>query len=105
MEAAAPDNPSPPPPLAPNGGGCSDTRAWGQHAALLARAFSSSARRGEINKVYASAAAALADMESNKTVLCGGFGLCGVPDTLIDEGAQEARDHGPDGGVEQRGHG
>ncbi len=24
-------------------------------------------------------------MESNKTVLCGGFGLCGVPDTLIDE--------------------
>lgn len=24
-------------------------------------------------------------MESNKTLLCGGFGLCGVPDTLINE--------------------
>jgi 3-oxoacid CoA-transferase len=24
-------------------------------------------------------------MEPNSTVLCGGFGLCGVPDTLIDE--------------------
>ena len=44
-----------------------------------------SARRAEINKVYPSAAEALKDMKPNSTVLCGGFGLCGVPDTLIDE--------------------
>ncbi|KAG8426505.1 hypothetical protein J3459_008072 [Metarhizium acridum] len=32
-----------------------------------------------------SASAALKDMKPNSTLLCGGFGLCGVPDTLIDE--------------------
>jgi 3-oxoacid CoA-transferase len=52
---------------------------------LMARPFSASSARAEINKVVASASAALADMRSDTTVLCGGFGLCGVPDTLIDE--------------------
>jgi len=56
-----------------------------RQARLYARLFSMSHRRAEINKVYPSAAEALRDMRSNKTVLCGGFGLCGVPDTLIDE--------------------
>lgn len=51
---------------------------------VLSRAFSASARRAEINKVFPSASAALADMKPNSTVLCGGFGLCGVADTLID---------------------
>lgn len=51
---------------------------------VLARAFSATARRAEINKIYPSATAALADMKPNSTLLCGGFGLCGVPDTLID---------------------
>ncbi|KAK2768670.1 Succinyl-CoA:3-ketoacid coenzyme A transferase 1, mitochondrial [Arachnomyces sp. PD_36] len=51
---------------------------------FLARAFSSSLRRNEINKVYPSAAEAIKDMKSNSTLLAGGFGLCGVPDTLID---------------------
>ncbi|KAK3346680.1 coenzyme A transferase [Lasiosphaeria hispida] len=55
------------------------------HAALFARAFSVTSRRAEINKVYPSAAKALEDMKPNTTLLCGGFGLCGVPDTLIDE--------------------
>ncbi|EGS22234.1 coenzyme A transferase-like protein [Thermochaetoides thermophila DSM 1495] len=55
------------------------------HAALFARAFSVTARRPEINKIYPSAAEALKDMKPNTTLLCGGFGLCGVPDTLIDE--------------------
>lgn len=32
-----------------------------------------------------SAADAIADMRSNSTLLCGGFGLCGVPDTLINQ--------------------
>jgi 3-oxoacid CoA-transferase len=35
-----------------------------------------------------SAAEAIKDMQSNSTVLCGGFGLCGVPDTLINEVAK-----------------
>lgn len=56
-----------------------------QHALLFARAFSATSRRAEINKVYPSAAKALEDMQPNSTLLCGGFGLCGVPDTLIDE--------------------
>ena len=35
-----------------------------------------------------SAAEAVKDIQSNSTVLCGGFGLCGVPDTLINEVAK-----------------
>ncbi len=35
--------------------------------------------------MYPSAAEALKDLRPNTTLLCGGFGLCGVPDTLIDE--------------------
>ncbi|OJD32470.1 succinyl-:3-ketoacid-coenzyme a transferase [Diplodia corticola] len=54
-------------------------------ATLLARTFASSARRFEINKVLPSAEAAIADMKSDSTLLCGGFGLCGVPDTLINQ--------------------
>jgi 3-oxoacid CoA-transferase len=52
---------------------------------LIARTFASTAHRYEINKVVASAAEAIQDMKPNTTLLCGGFGLCGVPDTLIDE--------------------
>lgn len=51
----------------------------------MGRLFSTTLHRRDINKVVASAAEALADMKPNSTVLCGGFGLCGVPDTLIDE--------------------
>ena len=39
----------------------------------------------EINKIYPSAAEAIKDMKSDSMLLCGGFGLCGVPNTLIDE--------------------
>jgi 3-oxoacid CoA-transferase len=56
-----------------------------QQSLLLARTFASTARLNEINKVLPSAAEAIKDMQPNATVLCGGFGLCGVPDTLIDE--------------------
>jgi 3-oxoacid CoA-transferase len=60
--------------------------AWvQQHGVLVARSFSVSRASAEINKVVRSASAALEDMRPNTTVLCGGFGLCGVPDTLIDE--------------------
>ncbi|RCI11458.1 hypothetical protein L249_7508 [Ophiocordyceps polyrhachis-furcata BCC 54312] len=64
-------------------------RAIARHHAnpayVLSRTFSASVRRGDINKVYPSAADALRDMKPNTTLLCGGFGLCGVPDTLIDQ--------------------
>ncbi|KAK5725677.1 hypothetical protein LTR15_003867 [Elasticomyces elasticus] len=53
-------------------------------ARFLARTFASSTRRCEINKVLPSAEEAIKDMRSNSTLLCGGFGLCGVPDTLIN---------------------
>jgi 3-oxoacid CoA-transferase len=52
---------------------------------LFARTFASTSRRYEINKIVPSAAEAIKDMQPNSTVLCGGFGLCGVPDTLINE--------------------
>ncbi|KAL2361883.1 hypothetical protein RJZ56_005224 [Blastomyces dermatitidis] len=55
-----------------------------KHQQFLARAFSSTLRRNEINKVLPSAAEAIKDMKSNSTLLAGGFGLCGVPDTLIE---------------------
>lgn len=44
-------------------------------------------------KVFASAADAVADIRSGTTLLVGGFGLCGVPESLIravrDGGARE----------------
>ena len=63
------------------------TQAYHLHQVshLLAHTFTSSARRNEINKVLSSAAEAIADMQSDTTLLAGGFGLCGVPDTLINK--------------------
>lgn len=49
------------------------------------RTFASSSRRYEINKVFPSASEAIGDMKSGSTLLSGGFGLCGVPGTLINE--------------------
>lgn len=48
------------------------------------RTFTSTHSHREINKVFGSAAEAIADMRSNTILLAGGFGLCGVPDTLIN---------------------
>jgi len=39
--------------------------------------------RQTIDKVYPSAAAAIDDIKSNSTILCGGFGLSGIPGTLL----------------------
>ncbi|OAQ66603.2 succinyl-CoA:3-ketoacid-coenzyme A transferase 1, mitochondrial precursor [Pochonia chlamydosporia 170] len=68
-------------------------RAFARHGTnpspILSRSFSVSLRRAEINKVFPSASEALKDMKPNSTLLCGGFGLCGVPDTLIDEVLQK----------------
>ena len=35
-------------------------------------------------KIYASAAEAVADIPSNSTLILGGFGLCGIPENLIN---------------------
>ncbi len=37
-----------------------------------------------MNKVYPSADAAVADLRDGATVMTGGFGLCGIPENLID---------------------
>lgn len=47
-----------------------------------------------MNKLYPTAAAALADvLQDNQTLAVGGFGLCGIPEALI----QAVRDHGAKG--------
>lgn len=35
------------------------------------------------NKIYPSAAAAVADIPNGATLCVGGFGLCGIPENLI----------------------
>ncbi|KAH7265839.1 hypothetical protein B0J15DRAFT_510765 [Fusarium solani] len=52
---------------------------------IVQRSFSITVYRNGINKVIPSAAEALRDMKPDTTLLCGGFGLCGVPDSLINE--------------------
>jgi len=37
-----------------------------------------------VNKVYASAAEAVADVSDGAVLMAGGFGLCGIPENLID---------------------
>ncbi|KAF2259461.1 3-oxoacid CoA-transferase [Lojkania enalia] len=51
---------------------------------LPLRAFSTTSRRHEINKIHSSPSSALSDLQSNTTLLVGGFGLSGVPNTLIN---------------------
>lgn len=51
---------------------------------LAARSFSSTATRAAINKIYPSAQEAIKDMKSDTTILVGGFGFSGVPNTLIN---------------------
>ncbi|KAF4629150.1 hypothetical protein G7Y89_g8995 [Cudoniella acicularis] len=48
------------------------------------RQFSSSSARRQINKICASAQDAIKDMQSSTTLLVGGFGFSGVPNSLIN---------------------
>lgn len=48
------------------------------------RPFSTTPFRLEMNKIVSSPSAAIADMLPSSTLLAGGFGVCGVPDTLIN---------------------
>jgi 3-oxoacid CoA-transferase len=45
---------------------------------------SSIAHRNSSTKVYPSALEALDELQDGMTVLFGGFGVCGVPENLID---------------------
>jgi 3-oxoacid CoA-transferase subunit A len=36
-----------------------------------------------MNKVYSTAAEAIADIPDEATIMVGGFGLCGIPENLI----------------------
>lgn len=57
---------------------------WRVLVCQSSQAFSTSHAAYGSSKVYESAEAAVSDMKPNSTLLSGGFGLCGVPDTLID---------------------
>ncbi|KAK1244177.1 hypothetical protein MKX08_002315 [Trichoderma sp. CBMAI-0020] len=59
--------------------------SWRRYSFGSQRTFATSGMRLSINKICGSAAEAIVDMKSNSTVLVGGFGLCGVPNTLINE--------------------
>ncbi len=37
-----------------------------------------------MNKVYPNAEAAIADLSDGASIMCGGFGLCGIPENLIE---------------------
>ncbi|PKY04332.1 putative coenzyme A transferase [Aspergillus campestris IBT 28561] len=51
---------------------------------LWRRTFSITASQRAINKICASAPEAIQEMKGSSTVLCGGFGFSGVPNTLIN---------------------
>ena len=51
---------------------------------MVRRSLSTTTPRHGINKIWPSAFAALEDMHPNSILLAGGFGLSGVPDTLIN---------------------
>lgn len=77
----------------------------------LARRFSCSAlRAAPKGKVYPSAAEAVEVVKSNDILLTGGFGLCGIPDTLLKALAERKEVNGLTGvsnnaGVEEKGLG
>jgi|SRR5258707_7973118 3-oxoacid CoA-transferase len=54
------------------------------HTIYSRRLFSSSQRRQKIDKICHSAQEAIKDMHGGTTLLVGGFGFSGVPNTLIN---------------------
>lgn len=57
----------------------------GRRNGKVMRFFSTTSARPAINKIFPSAQEALKDMKSDSTLLVGGFGFSGVPNTLINE--------------------
>jgi 3-oxoacid CoA-transferase len=60
------------------------SRLFASRALCSRREFSSSTARRAINKVCSSASEAIKDMKGGTTVLVGGFGFSGVPNSLIN---------------------
>ncbi|MCB9673017.1 MAG: CoA transferase subunit A, partial [Alphaproteobacteria bacterium] len=62
-----------------------------------------------MDKVYSSAADAVRDIPSGATLMCGGFGLCGIPENLIlavrDLGVKELTFVSNNAGVDDAGLG
>src|SRR4030095_6262403 len=62
-----------------------------------------------MNKVFASAAAAIADIPDGATLMVGGFGLCGIPENLIlalrDKGVKDLTAISNNAGVDDFGLG
>jgi hypothetical protein len=52
--------------------------------AAVARQHQADRRQLEVNKIYPSAAAALGHRRDGQLLAVGGFGLCGIPEALID---------------------
>ncbi|KAJ4343018.1 hypothetical protein N0V87_000736 [Didymella glomerata] len=57
----------------------------GRRNGKVMRFFSTTSARPAINKIFPSAQEAIKDMKSDSTLLVGGFGFSGVPNTLINE--------------------
>ena len=53
-------------------------------AIAITRSSSLSFKRLMSSKVFASAAEAVKDIKDSSKLLCGGFGICGIPETLIE---------------------
>jgi 3-oxoacid CoA-transferase len=60
------------------------SRLLASRAMCSRREFSSSTARRAINKICSSASEAIKDMKGGTTVLVGGFGFSGVPNSLIN---------------------
>lgn len=60
----------------------------------LSRCFTTSNFLGRTSKVYPSAAGAVNAVRSSNTLLVGGFGLCGLPNTLLNALASRKGDIG-----------
>ena len=60
------------------------TRAASRAALTDARAGGPQRRTLTVNKVLPNADAAVADINHGATIMVGGFGLCGIPENLID---------------------
>lgn len=57
----------------------------GRRNGKVMRFFSTTTARPAINKIFPSAQEAIKDMKSDSTLLVGGFGFSGVPNTLINQ--------------------
>ncbi|CAD7002918.1 unnamed protein product [Ceratitis capitata] len=79
---------------------------YSQHSIKLIACYSTNVKR---TKIFESAAAAVADIPDGSKILFGGFGVCGIPEKLIDalktKGVKDITAVSNNGGVEDWGIG